>query len=158
MEDAILRTLQANGYRAGSKLFIQSFSDATLRSLHAKQQAQRLAYPLVQLGYAAVGADGVARIRVNGSAGPQELALPEVARYSAGVGVSISNKTYPLTQAFIDQAHAAGLQVHGWTFARPDATLAGAEFRQFLGMGMDALFANYPDLAVAARNGFAAQR
>ena len=156
MEDGILRALQANGYRASSKLFIQSFSDATLRSLQTKQQAQGLAYPLVQLGYATMGADGVARLRVNGSTGPQELALPEVAGYSFGVGVSINHKTYPLTESFIDQAHAAGLQVHGWTFAQPDAALAGAELRRFLGMGMDAVFANYPDLAVAARNALVA--
>ena len=158
MEDGILQALVANGYRADSKVFIQSFSDATLRSLRTKQQAQGLAYPMVQLGYAAMGADGVARIRVNGSAGPQDLALTEVARYSAGVGVNISNKTYPLTQAFIDQAHAAGLKVHGWTFAQPDAVLARAEVQKFLAMGMDGVFANYPDLAVAARNAFVAQR
>ena len=42
--------------------------------------------------------------------------------------------------------------MHGWTFAQADATLAAAEFRQFLDMGMDGMFANYPDLAVAARN------
>ena len=156
MEDGILRALQAHGYRAGSKLFIQSFSDATLRSLHAKQQAQGLAYPLVQLGYPAMGTDGVARIRLNANTGP-ELALTDVARYCAGVGVAIAHKTHTLTRAFIDQAHAAGLQVHGWTFAQPDAALAGPELRRFLDMGMDALFANYPDRAVAARNAFVAR-
>ena len=157
MEDGILQALVANGYRADSKVFIQSFSDTTLRSLRVKQQAQGLDYPMVQLGYAAMGADGVARIRVSGSAGPADLTLAEVARYSAGVGVTISNKTYPLTQGFIDQAHAAGLKVHGWTFAQPDKAVAAAEFQKFLAMGMDAVFANYPDLAVTARNAFVAR-
>ncbi|NMM81123.1 hypothetical protein B2J86_09340 [Acidovorax sp. SRB_14] len=157
MEDGILQALQANGYRAGSKLFIQSFSDATLRSLRAKQQAQGLAYPLVQLGYAAVAEDGGVRMRVRGPDGWRLLTLPEVATFSAGVGVSVGNKAYPVTQAFIDQAHAAGMRVHGWTFNKPDAALAAAEFQSYLAMGMDGMFANYPDLAVAARNAWAAQ-
>ena len=158
MEDAILQALKANGYRANSKVFVQSFSDATLRSLSAKQKAQGLAYPLVQLGYAAVAEDGsgAVRMRVVDTNGSKLLTLPDVASYSAGVGVTISNTTYPVTQAFIDQAHAAGMKVHGWTFSKPDAALAAPEFQKFLAMGMDGMFANYPDLAVSARNAFLA--
>ncbi len=39
----------------------------------------------------------------------------------------------------------------------PTPTLAAAEFQSYLAMGMDGMFANYPDLAVAARNTWAAQ-
>lgn len=154
MEDGILKTLTANGYTAGSKVFIQSFSDATLRSLRAKQTAQNNKMPLILLGVAGTAADGTARMGVTGGSGVRQLTLQEVAGFTEGVGVLINNVTYPVTKAFIDQAHAAGLKVHGWTFAQPDATLAAADFRRYLDMGMDGMFANYPDLAVTARNAF----
>ena len=66
----------------------------------------------------------------------------------------INIATYPITKDYISQAHAVGLKVHGWTFAQADATLAAAEYRKCLDMGMDGMFANYPDLGVAARNSF----
>ena len=44
--------------------------------------------------------------------------------------------------------------MHGWTFAQADATLSAAEYHKYLDMGMDGMFANYPDLGVAARNNF----
>jgi len=154
MEDGILKTLAANGYNASSKIFIQSFSDATLRSLRTKQNAQNNKMPLVLLGVATTAADGSARMGVTGATGVQQLTLKEVASFNEGVGVLINNTTYPVTKAFIDQAHAAGLKVHGWTFAQADATLAAADFRKHLDMGMDGMFANYPDLAVTARNAY----
>lgn len=154
MEDGILKTLTANGYNAGSKVFIQSFSDATLRSLRTKEIAQNNKMPLILLGVAGTAADGSARMGVTGGTGVRQLTLQEVAGFTEGVGVLINNATYPVTKAFIDQAHAAGLKVHGWTFAQPDATLAAADFRRYLDMGMDGMFANYPDLAVTARNAF----
>lgn len=154
MEDGILKTLAANGYNASSKVFIQSFSDATLRSLRTKQIAQNNKMPLILLGVATAAADGTPRMGVTGASGVQQLTLKEVASFNEGVGVLINNTTYPVTKAFIDQAHAAGLKVHGWTFAQADATLAAADFRKYLDMGMDGMFANYPDLAVTARNAY----
>jgi glycerophosphoryl diester phosphodiesterase len=154
MEDGILKTLAANGYNASSKVFIQSFSDATLRSLRTKQIAQNNQMPLVLLGVATAAADGTPRMGVTGATGVQMLTLKEVAAFNEGVGVLINNTTYPVTKTFIDQAHAAGLKVHGWTFAQADAALAAADFRKYLDMGMDGMFANYPDLAVTARNAY----
>ncbi|MDR6155990.1 glycerophosphoryl diester phosphodiesterase [Acidovorax delafieldii] len=154
MEDGILKTLAANGYNATSKVFIQSFSDAMLRSLRTKQVAQNNKMPLILLGVATTAADGTARMGVTGATGVQALALKDVAAFTEGVGVLINNTTYPVTKSFIDQAHAAGLKVHGWTFAQADAAPAAAEFRKYLDMGMDGMFANYPDLAVTARNAY----
>lgn len=154
MEDGILKTLAANGYNANSKVFIQSFSDATLRSLRTKQVAQNNKMPLILLGVATTAADGTARMGVTGATGVQALALKDVAAFTEGVGVLINNTTYPVTKTFIDQAHAAGLKVHGWTFAQADAAPAATEFRKYLDMGMDGMFANYPDLAVTARNAY----
>ena len=154
MEDGILKTLAANGYNANSKVFIQSFSDATLRSLRTKQVAQNNKMPLILLGVATTAADGTVRMGVTGATGVQALTLKDVAAFTEGVGVLINNTTYPITKSFIDQAHAAGLKVHGWTFAQADAAPAAAEFRKYLDMGMDGMFANYPDLAVTARNAY----
>ena len=154
MEDGILKTLSSNGYNARSKVFIQSFSDVTVRSLRTKQIAQNNKIPLILLGAATKAADGTARMGVLSATGISQLTLKEVASFAEGVGVVINTDAYTITKSFIDEAHAAGLQVHGWTFAQADATQAAAEFRKYLDMGMDGMFANYPDLAVTARNAF----
>ena len=156
MEDQILATLQHNGYtNAPESVFLQSFSDVTLRSLDAKQRALGLEIPMIALGSAVVRSDGSARLRVRGGA---ELALEDVASFADGVGVAIGNASSPVTRAFIAQAHEAGLQVHGWTFAQREPSLAADEYRTYLEMGMDGMFSNYADLAVKARNAFVAAR
>ncbi len=155
MEDQIIATLARSGYaEAPATVFIQSFSEATVRSLDAKQRALGLEMPLVLLGGAVLLPDGTARLAVRGGA---RLTLDEVASFCEGIGVNINNKTLPVTKAFIDQAHAAGLQVHGWTFAQPDAALAAIEFQTYLAMGIDGLFSNYADQAITARKLFMAR-
>ena len=154
MEDGILKTLNANGYKADSKVFIQSFSDATLRSMRTKQIAQNNKMPQILLGVAVIAADGTGGVGVIGSTGVTQVTFKDAASFTEGVGLVINNTTYPITKAYIDQAHAAGLKVHGWTFAQAEAAPAAAEFRKYLDMGMDGMFANYPDLAVTARNAF----
>ncbi len=90
MEDGILASLKAAGYTApGSKAFIQSFSDVTVRSLKVKQNAQGISVPLVLLG-AAVMEDGVAKMGVIGSAGITKLTLADVASFANGIGVVIN--------------------------------------------------------------------
>ena len=158
MEDGILKILSASGYNVRSKIFIQSFSDETVRSLRTKQNAQNNKMPLVLLGVATLAADGTAGVGVIGTAGVKPLTFKEVAGFAEGVGVVINNTTYPITKAYIDKAHAAGLKVHGWTFAKADGAMAADEFRRYLDMGMDGMFANYPDQGVAARDAFVKSR
>ena len=149
MEDKILDTLRRNGYDLTLEdVYLQSFSEATVRSLDAKQRALGLELPLVLLGAAVTAPDGAALLGVRGGG---RLTLADVASFADGVGIVINKPEFPITRAWIDQAHAAGLQVHGWTFAQPDAALAAAEYRAHYDMGMDGVFSNYPDLAVAAR-------
>lgn len=64
---------------------------------------------------------------------------------------------------FIALAHAAGLLVHPWTFRNEAQHLAAdyggdpaAEYRQFLALGVDGLFTDFTDTAVAARARFLA--
>ena len=155
MEDQILATLRRNGYGdASDTVYLQSFSDATLRSLDAKQRALGLEIPMIALGSAVLRPDGSARLRVRGGA---ELALDDVASFADGIGIAIANPDYPVSKAFIEQAHAAGLEVHGWTFAQADPALAADEYRRYFEIGMDGVFSNYPDLAVAARKRFGAR-
>ena len=154
MEDQILATLKQQGYAsAADKVFVQSFSDATVRSLDAKQRALGLKLPLILLGVAVTTADGDAMMGVPGG---RTLSLKEVAGFANGVGVSISNAKYPVTARFVEQAHAAGLAVHGWTFAKADANAAADEYKAYLAMGLDGMFSNYSDLAVSARDAFVA--
>ena len=152
MEDAILATLLRNGYRdAPETVYLQSFSDRTLRSLDTKQRALGLEIPLILLGAAITQPDGAVML---GVAGDAVLALADVAAFADGIGVTINRPANPVTANVIDQARAAGLRVHGWTFAQPDPALAAVEYRRYLEMGMDGVFSNYADLAVAARNRF----
>ncbi|MGA0100246.1 MAG: glycerophosphodiester phosphodiesterase family protein, partial [Steroidobacteraceae bacterium] len=58
---------------------------------------------------------------------------------------------------FIPRAHAAGLAVHAWTFRNESQYLLADyegdpanEYRAFAALGVDGLFTDYPDTAVAA--------
>ncbi len=157
MEDKILATLKQQRYASGDdKVYIQSFSDETVKSLDAKQRALGLKVPLILLGYATTTPEGsTAMIAVPGG---RTLTLGEVAGYAQGVGVAIANQKYPLTKAFVDQAHGAGLLVHGWTFAKAESRAAADEYKAFLDMGLDGMFSNYSDLAVRSRDEFVKAR
>jgi glycerophosphoryl diester phosphodiesterase len=59
--------------------------------------------------------------------------------------------------SFVQLAHAAGLQVHPWTFRNEAIHLAAdygddpaAEYRAFAELGIDAVFTDFPDTAIAA--------
>jgi glycerophosphoryl diester phosphodiesterase len=63
-----------------------------------------------------------------------------------------------LVTTLIEQAHAAGLRVHTYTFRSEPATLAPQyegdplrELRQFYELGIDGVFADFPDVALRAR-------
>ncbi|QJU57094.1 PEPxxWA-CTERM sorting domain-containing protein [Sphingomonas sp. AP4-R1] len=148
MENAIISTLKANGYgTTGDKLFVQSFSDQTIRSIEEKSAALGMDLATVVLGYATTDSSGAAAIRV----GTRVYSMQEIASFTDGIGLSLSAA---ITADYIAQAHAVGLQVHGWTFSQADPTRAAAQFASYLAMGMDGVFANYPDLAVAAVDTF----
>jgi glycerophosphoryl diester phosphodiesterase len=157
MEDAILNTLAINGYgNPGDQLFVQSFSDTTVRSLDIKSGALGLDIPLVLLG-AAITTGGVGNVAVLGAGGSFTLIpLSEVATFADGIGMVINYPIAPITADFIAQAHAVGLEVHGWTFGKSNPALAADEFQYYLDLGMDGVFANYPDLAVDAVSAFSA--
>jgi len=183
LEEPLVATLHANGYRGrNAPVFIQSFEVANLKELN-----RRTRVPLVQLldatgqPYDFVVA-GDPRTYAD-LATPEGLA--EIATYADGVGPN-KNLIVPRDAAgnlldptsFVRDAHRAGLQVHPWTFRKENNFLpadfrqgnpaspeflratgdAPAEFRLFFRLGVDGLFSDHPDTAVAARHHLFADR
>jgi glycerophosphoryl diester phosphodiesterase len=166
LEEPLVRTLKANGLNdKRAKVFVQSFEVSNLREL-----SRRLRVPLVQLtGATGAPADFVAAgdprtyRDITSKAG-----LREVARYADAVG---PDKTQILPRnpdgssaaptSLVDDAHAAGLIVHPYTFRREnqflplefrssaDGNAVGdlqGEIRRFLALGIDGFFTDNPDI------------
>jgi glycerophosphoryl diester phosphodiesterase len=183
LEEPLVATLHANGYRGPrAPVFIQSFETANLKELNRMTRV-----PLAQLLDATgrpydfvVAGDPRTYADLATPAG-----LEEIAGYADGVGVNKNlivprdadqNLLDPTT--LVRDAHRAGLQVHAWTFrnennflpadfrlgnpASPDYLRATgdapAEYRLFFRLGVDGLFSDNPDTAVASRHQFFTNR
>lgn len=177
LEEAMLAALHAAGWtRRNDPVFVQSFESGNLRWLRSHTDLR-----LVQLIDATgVAPDGrpIRPPRWN-SAGtcplypqgelPRDFDDPrsfaEVAAYADViapwkrfiVGVDAANRLTPATR-FVELARSAGLSVHTWTFRNEAAMLAVdyagdpmREYTQFFALGIDGLFSDFPDTAVAAR-------
>ncbi|MFF5175285.1 glycerophosphodiester phosphodiesterase [Micromonospora sp. NPDC000089] len=173
LEEPLVATLRKNRLtHRGDAVFIQSFETANLRKLD-----RMIDVPLVQLieatgrpyDFTAAGDTRTYADLVT------PAGLAEVAEYADGVGLN-KNLIVPRDAAgkllapttVIRDAHREKLLVHAWTFraenqflpvdfrigadpnARGDIT---AEYELFLGLGLDGVFADQPDTAVAARAG-----
>jgi len=154
--------------RADAPVFIQSFESANLQYLRAITKV-----PLVQLlddGALEYDAAGIAVTRVNisqytdtrGAKPPATLA--DIAKYADAIGpwkrqiLRDVKAAELLGSTLIEQAHAAGLKVHTYTFRSEPATLAPQyrgdpqlEYRQIFAMGIDGVFSDFPDAALQAR-------
>jgi glycerophosphoryl diester phosphodiesterase len=177
LEEPLLATLAANGYAGPSApVFIQSFETANLKQLH-RQTRLRLVQLLDELGrpYGLVAACDPRTYK--DLATPAGLA--EIAGYADGVGTNKNllvprdaqgNLQQPTT--LVGDAHRAGLLVHPWTFRRENNFLPldfrqgnpasplflaapgdlPAELELFWRLGVDGLFSDNPDVAVATRH------
>jgi glycerophosphoryl diester phosphodiesterase len=174
MEEPLVKTLHRNGYRTKKDLvFIQSFEVANLKDLN-RMTNLRIAqlinssgkpYDFVMSGDARNYADLIT-----------PTGLAEIAKYADGIGANKAliiprdntNSQLPATTLIAD-AHAAGLDVHAWTFRSENLFLpseyrnganpidhgnAEAEYRDFYALGLDGVFSDHPDAAVAARTNF----
>ncbi len=161
---------------ADDPVFVQSFEPSNLRELHEQGQLQ---VPLVQL-LSPTGApyDAVAAgsgLTYADAVTPRGLAF--IATYAAGIGPDKNqvigrnaDETLGAPTTLVDDAHAAGLQVHPYTFRAENAFLPAElrtgdgqsedlddfgkvleEERLFWGTGIDAMFADQPDVAVVSR-------
>ena len=94
--------------------------------------------------------------------------LDEVASYADGIGPwkpyiqahDAAGQFLPPT-TLIDRAHARGLLVHPYTFRNEQSRLAAVyagnpvnEYLRFYALGVDGLFSDFPDTAVASRELF----
>ena len=167
LEPPLVEALRGAGLdRADAPVFVQSFEPGNLRELRATLRA-----PLIQL----IGAAGRP---IPGDARPfaalaTAAALRTIAEYADGVGPAKEHVVPRLPggasgrpTTFVDDAHAAGLVVHPYTFRRENQFLplelrsstdpaasgdAVAELRAFYDLGVDGVFSDNPDLAVSAR-------
>ncbi|MGZ4496200.1 MAG: glycerophosphodiester phosphodiesterase [Nocardioides sp.] len=170
LEEPLLAALGRHGLdRPGSRVFLQSFETGNLRRLRELTHL-----PLVQL----VDSQGAPRDRA--AAGPTYAAmatpagLREVASYVDAVGVhkDLVLPRVPGSDALggptslVQYAHDAGLAVHVWTLRAENRFLpadlrsgddpaargaAAEEVRRFLDAGVDGVFSDHADTAVAAR-------
>ena len=146
LEEPLLATLRSAGWdRPGSPVFIQSFEAANLKELR-----RTIAVPLVQPTSPATVPD-----------------VRDIAGYADAVGPhkdqivprDRENRLATPTTLVAD-AHRAGLLVHPYTF-RPENEFLPEDFRDdpagelalFYELGVDGVFADAPDVAVAARTG-----
>jgi glycerophosphoryl diester phosphodiesterase len=177
LEEPLLATLRANGLTGPrAKVFIQSFETANLKELHAKTRL-----PLVQLIDATgrpydfvVAGDPRTYADLVTPAG-----LAEIATYADGIGPN-KDLIVPRDSAgklqtptsLVRDAHRAGLVVHPWTFRRENDFLPldfrqgdpaspeflrapgdlPAELRLFFRLGVDGVFSDNADVAVATRH------
>jgi glycerophosphoryl diester phosphodiesterase len=159
LEEPLVQALQRH---PRTPVFIQSFETANLRKLHGMTRV-----PLVQL--------------LNASGRPYDLVaagdprsyadlakpagLAEIATYAKGIGAStalmipLAGGRLGTPTTLVEDAHRAGLLVHGWTFRAensflPDEFDVGSDaaglgdmagqLRAFLRLGMDGFFTDQP--------------
>jgi glycerophosphoryl diester phosphodiesterase len=176
LEEPLVAALKRNGWNGkGAPVFVQSFEVANLKQLNRMTNV-----PLVQL-LDAVGrpydftAAGDTRTYAD-LATP--AGLREIARYADGIGANkalivprdAANRLGQPT-SLIRDAHRADLIVHAWTFRKENELLAedhrqgnpasplyraavgdfAGELELFFGLGLDGVFSDNTDEAVAAR-------
>lgn len=163
MEALLVAELKAAGWdRADAPVFIQSFE---VNNLKALKQLTRVR--LIQL----MSADGgpADRAAPSYAAMASREGLARIAQYAAGIGPQkemVVAKDGTVTSLVAD-AHAAGLQVHPWTFRAENFFLPGGlrsginparhgrldeEILRHIDAGVDGFFTDYPYQGVQARD------
>jgi len=144
MNQEIVAKMKTYGFAARSQnSFIQTFSHAGALELNAMQDVAGIDNAIAALGYVGL-VDG--QYFVYDAIVGELNSLDDLAGFADGVGVSLG---YDMSPAFIAAAHDAGLAVHGWTFNKPDPDEADALYRYWIDAGIDGIFTNYTDSAVA---------
>jgi glycerophosphoryl diester phosphodiesterase len=144
LEEPLIRTLYRNGFADRTDhVLIQSFDPASLIKMHGMTDL-RLVHLLET---------------------PSPPDLTEIASYAYAIGPD--KDLLRADPGMVARAHAAGLAVHAWTFRAENRFLPAdcrigsspqdrgdiiCEYEFFLGLGVDGLFTDHPDTAVAAVN------
>ncbi|HWN41895.1 MAG TPA: glycerophosphodiester phosphodiesterase [Thermoanaerobaculia bacterium] len=147
LEEPMVEALHAAGFQGrDAAVFLQSFEADSLKLLKTMTDLRRIQLLDDHRTY-------------------HELATPEglaeIAAYADGIGpnkrlivpVGPDGRLLPPT-SLVEDAHRAGLLVHPWTFRSDPVFLApdyegdaAREVEQFLELGVDGLFSDFPDLA-----------
>ena len=160
MIEPVVDILRANDLTgADSPIMIQCFEIDCLRSLSQQTDA-----PLLQLMSASGGPADHPETTYAAMATPEGLA--EIATYADAIGVETA-MIIPRTSAgaaggpttLVEDAHTANLKVVAWTFRAEDifvptdyrGDLPGW-IRRFYDLGVDAVFSDFPGVAVQARD------
>lgn len=161
-EELLLEVLARHGYTgADDPVFIQSFETGNLRFLRTRTTIRLVQlldekgapFDLVQAGDPRTHADLATPDGLRGIAAYADAIGPNKAMIQpVGPDGALREPT-----TLVQDAHAAGLLVHAWTLrADPVYLPAGyggdplAEFRRLAELGVDGVFADYPDQAVQA--------
>ena len=169
LEDTLVKTLAANGLNhAAAPVYIQSFEVANLKYLHSITDVK-----LVQLiNFGGKPYDFIV------SGDPRTYAdlataagLLDIATYAKAAGAHKlhviphnPNGTLGAATSFVADAHAAGLEVHLWTFRAESSFLPQGfkstlpaqlgnlrgELAAYLAIGIDGFFIDHPDIGVNA--------
>jgi glycerophosphoryl diester phosphodiesterase len=167
LEGAVLAALGDHGLdRRESGVHLQSFEPTCLHRLRERTDLR-----LVQLVEATGAPADLAE--AGDPATYDDLVSPRglraVARYADAVGLAKSRLLGPprLAEALVDHAHLAGLQVLAWTLREENRFLspryrrgddpdrrgdAAGELAALLDAGVDGVFCDHPDVALAARD------
>ncbi|WP_188054045.1 glycerophosphodiester phosphodiesterase [Sphingosinithalassobacter sp. CS137] len=162
LEEKLLAVLRDAGWdRADAPVFIQSFEVGNLVALDRVTGVR-----LVQLMARAGGPADDPAASYAAMATPEGLRA--IAAYADGVGPekALILPEWDAPTAFVDHAHAAGLEVHPWTFRAENLFLPAplrsgsdpaahgdlqAEIARFLELGVDGFFTDFPYQGVRAR-------
>ncbi|XP_045503318.1 glycerophosphodiester phosphodiesterase GDPD6-like [Colias croceus] len=174
MEQRLVDTFHSNGYRGlKAPVYIQSFEVENLKQL--KEITGLRLLQLYESDKSLQPADQVilgTNLTYGDMATPE--GLQEVAKYAYAVGPDKSfiiprkeDNTLGEPTSFVNDAHAAGLKVHPYTFRAentflpkefqsddPELSARGdlvGELRAYIAAGIDGLFSDQPDIPVSIR-------
>lgn len=176
LEDKLLTTLRAYHLEGReAPVFIQSFESANLQYLRGKTTTRQV--QLMDDGALFYDASGVqvtgVRIPDYGDprGGKSPTTFADIAQYANAIGpwkrqvLRDTGQAALLRTTVIEQAHSAGLLVHTYTFRNEPATLApqynndpALEYAQIFDLGIDGIFSDFSDTALAARKQFSGGR
>ena len=173
--ERLIACLIETGFTDPARVFIQSFEIGNLQALRESVMPQAgVQFPLIQLmsGRFPPWDAGRTGAAIDWS---RDIDFAAIARYAAGVGpdkmlVMPDTGSSGISAAtdWVAHAHAAGLDVHPWTFRAENAFLPVAlrcgdspatygdmasEIARFLAAGVDGFFSDHPDLLLRALGG-----
>jgi glycerophosphoryl diester phosphodiesterase len=134
-EPRLVDALQRNRLTgSGVRVYVESFDADSLRTVH-----RLVDVPEIQLVGGANPAD----------AAVQRDGLAQIRQYAVGIGIDRARLGLdgPAAANLVNAAHVDRLEVHVFTFG-PDAEVT---YRRLYDLGIDGVFTDNPDLALAAR-------